>query len=69
MEKPLWYAIQQWRRERTLANESGHKPQLCYDGEKDGHFQLPPEVEEGLVEPWYPEAKDQEITLWQDKDF
>jgi hypothetical protein len=23
-KKTLWYSIQQWRRERTLANESGH---------------------------------------------
>lgn len=33
-------------------------------------IQLPQEIEEGgLVEAWYPEAVDQEITLWQAKDF
>jgi hypothetical protein len=35
--RAVYYAVQQWRRERTLANESGHR--------------LPPEIEEGgLVE-------------------
>ena len=24
--KAVYYAIQQWRRERTLANEQGHQP-------------------------------------------
>ena len=39
--------IQAWRRERTLANEAGHTPELCYPGEIGGHFidQIPEDEE------------------------
>ena len=60
--------ISEWRRERTIAHQMGEDAELCYPGEKDGHFQLPPEVEEGgLVDgilQEYPEGKGQEIELF-----
>jgi hypothetical protein len=40
--RSVWYSIKQWRKERTFAHEGGHStPELCYPGEKDGHFQSP----------------------------
>ena len=71
--------ISEWRRERTIAHQMGEDAELCYPGEKDGHFQLPPEIEEGgLVEPFsghpkngilqeYPEGRGQEIELWENE--
>jgi hypothetical protein len=51
--------LNNYRRERIASHEAGEADpspvELCYPGEKDGHFQLPPETEEGgLVEPQYP---------------
>lgn len=55
--------VKSLRRKAQLPNGNS----LCYTGEKDGHFQLPPEIEEGgLVEPYMPEGQDSEIVLFED---
>jgi hypothetical protein len=69
MEKrSVWYSIQQWRRERTLAHEMGED------------VPLPPQIEEGgLVLPFatnpetfralYPEAEGQELEIYMHPDW
>ncbi|MDO8686114.1 MAG: hypothetical protein Q7J78_05525, partial [Clostridiales bacterium] len=55
-----------WRQERILSHEMGEDTPLCYPGEKDGHFQMPPEIEEpGLIASQYAEGIDQELVSWE----
>ncbi len=40
--------IRAWKNERIASHEQGHQtpkePELCFPGEKDGHFQIPIDV-------------------------